>query len=336
MKIFKRRRGMSLPELMVAMVFVVILVGGAMTVFVTTSTSRRVNDDIARLQENGRFAMDVLTPDIRTTGLWGLTNIAGLVQGAKGGTGQLAALPQPAGGDCENRWYIDVFNTIQGFNDHNPYDNNNVNTPFTGNDPSDPVADPETCIPAADYLNGTDVLVLRHVDPTAATALTAGLMYVRSDSSVAQIFEGSTPPLTVFAPGAEDHRLISHAYYVRPYTVAPGDGLPSLRRKFITASGTDTIIDDEEIIPGVEDFQIQFGVDDNGNGSINSYLNPNSAALTPANIKAVRIWLMVRTSGIDREFTDTATYTYASKSVTPGDNFRRLLISSTVRLRNHN
>lgn len=306
-----RQSGLSLIELMIAMTIGLFLIGGAMLIFVTSSDTRRTNDDIARMQENTRFAMDTIKPDVRMAGLWGLTSITGTLNGYAGSASELSTIAS----DCEDRWYIKLTMPIEGFNDNNPYS--------------------ATCLSASDYMPGTDILVVRHASTEIAPALNAGVIYIRTDATRGEIFEGTTPPSSPFAAGAEDHRLLVHAYYVRPYTFATDDDIPSLHRLTLTDDGAGTtVIEDEEVVPGIEDFQIQFGVDDTGDGSINRYVNPETAGLITDNIRAVRLWLMARSTRAERSFVNDATYDYASKSVKPNDNFRRLLTSTTIMLRN--
>jgi type IV pilus assembly protein PilW len=104
----------------------------------------------------------------------------------------------------------------------------------------------------------------------------------------------------------------------------------------------------QEIIAGVEDFQVQFGVDTDApdtadRGSIDRWLNPNDPMIDPTNaafnlnaeILAVRIWVRVRAERAENGFTDTATYVYADRNVGPfNDGFRRLVVSKTIYLRN--
>jgi type IV pilus assembly protein PilW len=105
---------------------------------------------------------------------------------------------------------------------------------------------------------------------------------------------------------------------------------------------------DEEVLPGVEDLQIQFGVDPDlpgtdDRGAVNLYVNANDPILTPGDpafnddfeILAVRIWLRVRAERVENGFTDTTNYVYADQNVAaPGDQFRRVVVSKTIYLRN--
>ena len=63
--------GLTLIELMVAMTISLILMGVAMNVFLSTRETHRVVNNLARLQENGRFAIDQMSQIVRMTGYQG-------------------------------------------------------------------------------------------------------------------------------------------------------------------------------------------------------------------------------------------------------------------------
>jgi type IV pilus assembly protein PilW len=155
--------------------------------------------------------------------------------------------------------------------------------------------------------------------------------------------------------------LIVNTYYVDRNS-AQQAGLPSLRRKTLTAAGGVPQFRDQEIIPGVEDLQIQFGIDPLGNtGVATRYVNPNGVPVG-AQIVAVRIWLLVRSDTGETGFTDNRVYSYGDRLVatgTTGDitvvgaagmayqpsanadatingpqHVRRLLVSRTIQVRN--
>ncbi|WP_081996594.1 PilW family protein [Luteibacter sp. 9133] len=58
------QRGVTLVELMVAMVLGLLVAGGIITVFLSTSSSNRVQTQMAHMQEDGRFAIGQLTDDL--------------------------------------------------------------------------------------------------------------------------------------------------------------------------------------------------------------------------------------------------------------------------------
>ena len=67
-------RGLSLIELMVALTIGALMLAGAVTVYMQSRNTYRTNDAASRMQEVGRYALDVISPDVRLAGFWGLTN----------------------------------------------------------------------------------------------------------------------------------------------------------------------------------------------------------------------------------------------------------------------
>ena len=67
------QRGMTLIELMVGLAIGAFLMIGAIATFMQSRTTFRVAESVARLQENARFALDVLEHEIRMAQYWGLT-----------------------------------------------------------------------------------------------------------------------------------------------------------------------------------------------------------------------------------------------------------------------
>ncbi|PIE37258.1 MAG: hypothetical protein CSA53_06685 [Gammaproteobacteria bacterium] len=59
-----RQRGLSLIELMVALGIGAFLIAGVVQVFISNKSSERLETSLARLQENGRFALDLITDDL--------------------------------------------------------------------------------------------------------------------------------------------------------------------------------------------------------------------------------------------------------------------------------
>jgi type IV pilus assembly protein PilW len=172
------------------------------------------------------------------------------------------------------------------------------------------------------------------------------------------------------SPGVIDYYHDIYNLTFRSYYVADNSssrtGIPTLWRKAlgVDAAGTAPAVLDEEIMPGVEDLQIEFGVDngdhnadgvldadvewppnvpDSVNGMVSRWVAPNDAGILPYpagsqwQIVAVRVWLRLRSDTPDFKFDDNRTYTYAGVTYTPAGtlrNFRRLLVSRTIYVRN--
>lgn len=63
-----KQQGLSLIELMISITLGLVLLGAAIQVMITNGRTFRINDDVSRVQENGRIALDILTKDLRLAG----------------------------------------------------------------------------------------------------------------------------------------------------------------------------------------------------------------------------------------------------------------------------
>lgn len=62
-----RQRGFSLIELMVAFLIGIIVIGGAVSLFVSNRQASRTTENLSRMQENTRLAFEMMSRDIRET-----------------------------------------------------------------------------------------------------------------------------------------------------------------------------------------------------------------------------------------------------------------------------
>jgi type IV pilus assembly protein PilW len=142
-------------------------------------------------------------------------------------------------------------------------------------------------------------------------------------------------PADYLPPQSQSRELEAHVYYVSSTSTNRTD-VPSLRRKrFANVNGAtaDAFID-EEIVPGVEDLQVRLGIDTNGDTNIDQYVNPGAVPAN-ANLISATIFLRIRAEEREIGFVDGASYAYAGNAaVTPNDNYRRILLTKTIHLRN--
>jgi type IV pilus assembly protein PilW len=319
----RRQTGLTLIELMVALAIGAFLMIGAITVFVQSRATFRATETVARLQETARFALDFLEPDIRMAHYWGLTSRTYLIRGRRAPT-------DPAGlgpGTCGQNWTINLDQAVQGSNNGYGF-GCAVKAPRVAVDTS-------------------DTLVVRRARADV-TPLTAGTLYIESTrSQLGQIFAGTAVPPGYGSATSEAHQLIVNGYFVAR---DPTTGAPSLRMKTL---GTGGVITEQEVITGIEDLQIQFGVDtdapgtpmapNRNRGSIDRWVNADDPLIDPASpafdpnveILAVRIWLRARSDQTDPAYKDTTTYVYADQNVAPiDDGYHRVVVSKTIYLRN--
>lgn len=320
----RRQHGMTLIELMVALAIGAFLMIGAITVFMQSRTTFRVTESLSRLQESARFTLDTIEPDIRMAHYWGLTSRTYVINGRRTPT-------QGAGvgaHTCGNNWNLNLNEAVES--DNGAY--------------SWACAEFDTAMP------NSDTLVVRRASEDPVAALSAGTLYIQSTRGAqgGTIFAGTTIPADYIPATSATHRLVVNGYYVdQSSSVA---GMPSLRRKSLQPGGG---IIDEEIMVGVEDMQIQFGVDTDvpgtavapnpNRGAVDIYLNPDDPIIDPTNagfnvdaeILAVRVWLRLRAERIENGLFDPTDYEYADEDFGVfADGFRRIVVSKTIYLRN--
>jgi type IV pilus assembly protein PilW len=331
MKYSRRHAGVTLIELMVALAIGSFLMIGAVTVFMQSRTTFRITESVARMQENARFVLDTMEPDLRMASYWGLTSRTNKVAGRAG-----PADPTPpglgvGGQNCGANWVINLDAHVEGNNNGYAW----ACAPFGG-----------AAMPNA------DTLIVRRVSEDPIPVLQPDVMYIQSARFAdSQIFVGTVVPAAFAGAPSATHQLMVNGYYVSQTSTlsTPANQIPSLRIKTLTsvAGGGPQIID-QEVLPGVEDMQVQFGVDTDvigaaTRGAVNRYVNPDDPILDPtspaflpnAEVLAVRLWLRIRAEQIENGFVDATNYVYADQNIAPfNDAFRRIVVSKTVYLRN--
>lgn len=66
-----RQRGLTIVELMISMTIALVVVGAVAYVYVGSRGAYRANENLARVQEGGRFALDYIAQDLRMTSYTG-------------------------------------------------------------------------------------------------------------------------------------------------------------------------------------------------------------------------------------------------------------------------
>lgn len=317
----KQSQGFSLVELLVAMAIGLVVISGAFSLHSTTRKTQQLNEMQMDMVADARFATEMIAYDLRHAGNWGGTNRGGLINCRYKGSASASCtatsagegLPVALGSDCAQGWYYDLDVAVSGSNNSNPFSGTCINTTGEG------------------YMANTDVLQIRYAEATPPTALLAGQAYVRSHFNGGNIFIGATQPvLDSFDAESDNHELHAYAYYISDHTDSTGDGIPSLRR---VALVNGPALQNQNLISGIIDLQIQFGVDQDGDFAVDRYVDPG-AGLDPATVVAAKIWLLMR-SDDKQNITKAKTFTLAGTDVTKGaDGYRYFMVSSVINLRN--
>lgn len=264
----KPQYGLTLVELMIALVLGLLLLGGVIQIFLSSRQSYQLQDGLSRLQENGRFAMDVVTLNLRHAGFKAdaLTtdDLAFTVNGV---------VYAPANVDFSRAGQVVVGTDNNASNDVIRDGTDTISFRFQGS-PNIPAG---TAL--RDCLNATP----------ASGVVAVNWLYVR------------TPELELHCRSEA------------------GGG------------------DDQPLLDGVENMQILYGVDTNGDRIANRY---STAATVTANnewtrIVSVRVALLLSTVQAASSDPDASTYTLLNATAGPfNDQLRRHVFTTSIALRN--
>ena len=232
MRKFSIQQGMTLIELMVSMVIGMFLILGAVTVYTQGRQNYQANEAVARLQENVRFSMSVMEPDIQLVGHWGLNNIG--VDPAS------ITVAVSCDGTDVSDWALDVLNGVTAVDNIQAADADEVadNCPAFG----------------GGIVVDTDMLVLRHASGKEEVFNDGSIQVQSSHAESHLIDDGAMHPQhadLIDGTTTQTYDLNVNAWYVSEDSNAM-EGVPSLRRR--TLIGDEMI--DEEVIAGVENMQI--------------------------------------------------------------------------------
>ena len=88
------------------------------------------------------------------------------------------------------------------------------------------------------------------------------------------------------------------------------------------------------IATGIENLQVEYGIDTSGDGHPNAYMN-NPTPTQIQDVVSARIFLLARTTEIDTRYQNNKTYSISnSPDLVPGDSFHRRVFSTSVSIQN--
>ena len=333
----KTEKGFTLVELMISLSIGLVLFAGVISIFIGMRTTTAETSTFGELQENGRFAITVLTEDLLKQDFWG--DFSGRINSIN-----MPMAPAFAGNDCvgggvNNATFpvgIGTFRTLWG-------------QTITAADPN-PLGCFTTPI-GTNSMDGSDVIQLKRVigNPVLTIApnnplpiTTADNFYLMTNLDEGGIFPGggAMPNIENFRTWIYQH----HVYYVRERAV--GNNLvPVLMQGRLAGLSMNFT----PIIEGIEMIRFMYGVDTTTDtndllnyGVINAYISAAAMNQNPglwdgaagSRILAVKVYVLARSILPDNDYLNTNTYQLGDLPFAVNDNFRRLLFSSTITLYN--
>ena len=317
--LIQRQRGLSLVELMIAMVLALVLTAAVVTVFANNRHAFTQDENIQQMQDDARHALRELTFDISMAGNYGDL----LVPGSVTPDGNLT-LTTDCGPVGAPEW---MYQTVQAGT------GNSLSIVALDNASAAQAAANFSCIGGGEFVDGTDVVSVKRVAGARAGALTNGRVYLRTNGTVGLLFKEPTgaPAINVPAPRA-DWEYRPAIYYIRNFAYEPDDGIPTLCKKVLR--GASPGMTTECLAAGIEDMQIEYGIDVNGDSFANVYM-PSPTLLELQNVVSARIALLARTTEIDTRYTNDKTYALSNAApYSPDDSFHRRVVSTTVGIQN--
>lgn len=314
-----RQQGFSLIELMIALLLGLVLTSGIISVFLEGRRNFTQDESIARMQENGRFALRLLSRELSMSGFMG-------------GVIDLSKIDTPTPGDACLLWLLtpspvfEVYNNADGGED----------TAFD-------------CLPA-DVTADSDLIAVKRASDDALVRIGAWEIgfnafvgtqyYLRSASgglgaSEIDLGTAMTADVAAIVNAGSDEDVWE--YYARLFYIGEENGFPSLcvRSLQVNDGGTQSCL-----VNGVEDFQVQLGLDTDGDGSVDTFESDTTVgaggAVPEEQVLMYRIYLLARSLEEDNSFDPVSrTYTLGDHVyTTPVDRYIRKVFETTVQRNN--
>jgi len=349
------QRGLSLVELMVSVAISAAVLSSLVYVYVGSRGAYRNNEALARVQETGRFALEWVSRDMRQAGYMGcLSRGASLTYQSNPAPTILPGVNQPL--------VIGVFGYENGEGFVNPgtiarvrgdvlmvtsLDGRTV-TPLTID--TDPATNTISISDNCAQFGNNDVIVVSDCTRAIVVTLTrrpaiscnpgGGSIALMHETASGKNIGAIQPPLR-----ASERAFVARLSTGGAATPTTGyfignnrAGRPSLYR-FVGASTA------EEVVENVEDLDVLFGVDSNGDGAVDVYQTAADVTAAGAwpSVLSVRVSVIVASAEpVDRPggtaqtlyFRDTNGDTVVDAQTAPSDRRLRQVFTTTVALRN--
>lgn len=335
------QRGITLVEMMVAMVVGLILLVGIVQLFTSNKQAYRIQEGANVLNENARYIMNQMQFDLRMGDHWG-----GVEREEVEVMSDIDSITDDCDGDAAALDVVGIFG-VDGDADS-----------------------PIDCVPDSDYVPDSDIVVIRYAEPTrrATGTLEDDRIYVRTAiGRRAVIFQGenladlpadlapaSASAMTIEeeVPDIANFEFRTVIYFLRPCASqdlgtagvcdADDDSIPTLSR--LTLQGTTLV--EQDVIAGVEQMQLAYGIDTNGDRTPDYYASATDVTTEDDwdKVVDVRLSLLIRNNEIDVT-ASTAGQTFELYGGADGEGieydvpaddlrYRRKIYNSSIQVRN--
>jgi len=301
------QRGLSLIELMISITIGLLILSALTTLFVNQSRTRAELDKSNRMIDNGRYALELLSENLRLAGFYGELDPSSIALPA-GITDSCSVDPAVMAGAM--RLHVGGYDAAAS---------------------GSTIASPPCSLPG--LKSGSDILVLRRADtstPVAQASATNGIHYIqvtncRFDAS-SYIIATAPASFTLrqrdcteisTTPYANVRRVVVQTYFVDSNNNA-GDGIPTLKRRELDPAGTGAFVT-TPLVEGIEYMQVEYGVDGDSDGdgvvdlavfdgAADSYVETCADVTCWSNVVSAKLHVIARNIETTASYTDTKTY----------------------------
>ncbi|MGH8373254.1 MAG: PilW family protein [Gammaproteobacteria bacterium] len=315
-----RQVGLSLVELMVALVIGLILTAGVISVYLTSKKSYSADTGLAQVQENGRFALSFLEPIVRMGGFMGCARTSNPTNLVKSGTPSVTSDPA-----------YDFGSPVEGYDFTNASVNTQVsgsyqlptsisvdgsNSDWTPNPPSSLFDKLSYIIPGSDILVVHEASASQYdIEPnppgstnytqssasgipvasTYAATFSVGQLGIIADCKNADVFKvtdtgsGAGPikyASTLSRSYGQGSQIASMQTYVFYIGQSPTDKSPALYQVSFDTSGANAgqLGSPVELVPDIENMQVLYGVDTSSDKVANQYVDADTVSAANAGL----------------------------------------------------
>ena len=339
------QQGLSLVEIMIAMVISVFLMAGIIQIFISSQKTYRIQEGLSRVQENGRFAMEFMARDIRKAGFQGCANLSRIAPNVIIDPQSPNPNPAPASLDSLTGVSIAVTGTdsiaddwsasacgvsdecIAGTDAITINIGNQCGGGLTGNMATNnaniQIKNPNACgVSAYDILlisdcSSADIFIATNVSLSGSDKQT--IAHANNQNTTVNLSK-------IYGPDAELFVFQNISFFIRE----GASGQPSLWKldNGKATSGSNPV----ELVEGIEDMQITYGEDIGGDGTPDYYVSEGDV-VDMDRVVSVRVNLLAR-SITDNLTSQPIPYDFNNATTTPTDNRLRKVFTSTYSLRN--
>lgn len=347
--------GLTLVELMVSITISLIILAALSALFITSRSSYKYEEGMARVQESGRFATEFIAQDVRMAGYSGcirkskpVNNWVKASTASQYGPGlHLNGHTYTGTGGSNLTDWTPVLPSIFNADEVLPY--TDVITIRRGSDVTAPLAQKMTpdqtgpVVIAGNPLNlrQYDIVLISDCERGDVFQITSPVTFSNvSNNSLGHLQDEGTPgnstnALSVmFDKNAAILKLTARVYYVgrRGGNVNNTSQPPALFRKELSGGSFVS----QELVEGVESLKVAFGIDSDSDLGADGYYRANAVTAAGwASVVSARIGVLVQTTDNVDATPDTKAYDVAGFTVDPADdNRRRHVYNMTVQLRN--